>query len=57
MAKNLPAGDNHRVSAVGEQPQTCNPQNHTWVKCDTKTGRFFDQKAELTPFKGVRKEK
>ena len=33
------------------------PQNDTWVKRDTNTGRFIDQKADGTPFKGVRKEK
>lgn len=57
MAKNPPTGDNHRVGAVRERSQTYNPQNHTWVKRDTETGRFLDQKADPKPFKGVRKEK
>ncbi len=57
MAKNPPSGDNHRVGAVRERSQTYNPQNHAWVKRDTETGRFMDQKADPKPFKGVRREK
>lgn len=57
MAKNPPIGDNHRVGAVRERSQTHNPRNDTWVKRDTNTGRFIDQKADDKPFKGVRKEK
>lgn len=57
MAKNPPAGDNRRVGAVRERSQTHNPRNDTWVKRDTSTGRFIDQKADSKPFKGVRKEK
>jgi hypothetical protein len=34
-----------------------NPHNDRWVKRDTDTGRFMDQKADPRPFKGVRKEK
>jgi hypothetical protein len=57
MAKNPPSGDNHRVGAVRDRSQTHNPKNDTWVKRDTGTGRFIDQKADPKPFKGVRKEK
>jgi hypothetical protein len=58
MAKNPPPGDNHRVGAVRERSQTLNPHNDRWVKRDTDTGRFMDQKADKGhPFKGVRKEK
>jgi hypothetical protein len=57
MAKNPPSGDNHRVGAVRGRSQTHNPKNDTWVKRDTGTGRFIDQKADPKPFKGVRKEK
>lgn len=57
MAKNPPAGDNRRVGAVRERSQTHNPRNDTWVKRDTSTGRFIDQKADSKPFRGVRKEK
>jgi hypothetical protein len=57
MAKNKPIGDNARVGAVRQRSQTFNPQTQTWVKRDTGTGRFIDQKADGDPFKGVRKEK
>lgn len=57
MAKNGRTGDGHRNGAVKGRSQTYNPQNKTWVKRDTETGRFMDQKADNTPFKGVRKEK
>ena len=57
MAKNPPTGDGHRVGAVRERSQTFNPQNERWIKRDTSTGQFMDQKVDGTPFKGVRKEK
>lgn len=57
MAKNAPYGDNRRVGQVTGRSQTFNPQNGHWVKRDTATGRFIDQKADGKPFKGVRKEK
>lgn len=57
MATNPPTGDGHRNGMVKDRSQTYNPQNETWVKRDTDTGRFMDQKADGTPFKGVRKEK
>jgi len=37
----------HRPSTVNER----------WTKRDTTTGKFIDQKADKTQFKGVRKEK
>ena len=57
MAKNPPVGDGHRVGAVKQRSQTFNPKTEHWVKRDTETGRFMDQKADPNPFKGVRKEK
>jgi len=57
MAKNPPVGDGHRIGAVKDRSQTYNPQNDRWVKRDTGTGLFIDQKADDKPFKGVRKEK
>lgn len=57
MAKNPPVGDVHRIGAVKDRSQTYNPQNDRWVKRDTGTGQFIDQKADDKPFKGVRKEK
>lgn len=56
MATNPPKGDNHRNGAVRDRSQTQTPSGH-WVKRDSDTGRFMDQKADKTPFKGVRKEK
>lgn len=57
MATNPPKGDGHRNGAVKHRSQTFNPQNDRWVKRDTGTGKFIDQKADSNPFKGVRKEK
>ncbi len=57
MATNPPKGDNKRNGQVNKRSQTHNPQNDKWVKRDTETGRFIDQKSDNKPFKGVRKEK
>jgi hypothetical protein len=57
MATNPPKGDNHRIGAVRDRSQVHNPKTDRWVKRDDDTGRFIDQKADKTPFKGVRKEK
>ena len=57
LAKNHPVGDNARKGAVSDRSQTYNPQTKLWVKRDTNTGRFMDNKQDGTPFKGVRKEK
>ncbi len=57
MATNPPKGDNHRQGAVKDRTQVHNPKTDTWVKRDTDSGRFMDQKQDGTPFKGVRKEK
>ncbi|MDR3483178.1 MAG: hypothetical protein P4L91_20980 [Burkholderiaceae bacterium] len=57
MAKNAPIGDGHRVGQVRHRSQTLNPITGHWVKRDTETGRFMDQKSDADPFKGVRKEK
>jgi hypothetical protein len=56
MAKNGKSGDGRRNGAVKQRSQTFNPQNEKWVKRDTETGRFLDQKADSKPFKGVKKE-
>lgn len=55
MAKNPPAGPG-RVGAVTGRSQFLGP-NGLWTKRDTDTGLIMDQKADGTPFKGVRKEK
>lgn len=57
MATNGPSGDGHRNGAVKGRSQTYNPQNDTYVKRDSLTGKFMDVKSDGTPFKGVRKEK
>jgi hypothetical protein len=57
MATNPPVGDGRRNGAVRKRSQVYNPSNDRWVKRDTETGRFMDQKSDSKPFKGVRKEK
>jgi hypothetical protein len=57
MATNPPKGDHARKGAVRDRSQTYNPRDDRWVKRDTHTGQFVDQKADPKPFKGVRKEK
>ena len=57
MATNPPTGDGHRNGAVKGRSQTHNPKTDRWVKRDSESGRFIDQKADKKPFKGVRKEK
>ena len=56
MATNPPTGDGHRNGAVRDRSQVFNPKTETWVKRNSDTGRFMDQKQNGTPFKGVRKE-
>ena len=57
MAKNPPVGDGHRQGQVTGRSKVFNPVTEAWTKRDTSNGRFMDQKADGTPFKGVRKEK
>ena len=57
MATNPPTGDNHREGAVRDRSQVYNPKAGRWVKRNTETGKFLDQKSDDKPFKGVRKEK
>ena len=52
MAKNKA-----RVGSVRKRDQVFDPQNKRWVKRDSDTGKFMDQKADKKPFKGVRKNK
>jgi hypothetical protein len=56
MAKNAPKGDGRRIGAVRGRSQTRMP-NGIYVKRNTSTGRFMDQKVDGKPFKGVTKEK
>ena len=57
MATNPPSGDGHRNGAVRKRSQVHNPKNDRWIKRDSDTGHFIDQKADKKPFKGVKKEK
>ena len=57
MAKNGTPGDGHRNGQVTGRSQVYNGQVERYIKRDTSTGRFMDQKQDGTPFKGVRKEK
>jgi len=57
MATNPPTGDGRRQGAVRQRSQVYNPKNDRWIKRDSGTGRFMDQKSDGTPFKGVRREK
>lgn len=57
MATNPPVGDGQRKGAIRDRSQVHNPKNDRWVKRDSDTGRFIDQKANDKPFKGVRKER
>jgi hypothetical protein len=57
MAKNNPVGDNSRKGQVTNRSQVYNPKTETWIKRDSTTGRFMDQKKDGSPHKGVRKEK
>lgn len=57
MATNKPTGDGHRNGAVRGISQTHNPLTDRWIKRDTETGQFINQKSDKEPFKGVRKEK
>lgn len=54
MAKNPPKGPGRR-GAVKQRSQFLAP-NGNWAKRDASTGRIMDQKADGTPFKGVRRE-
>lgn len=51
-------GKNHRDGAVKGRSQAYNPKTDSWVKRDSETGQFIDQKtSDNKPFKGVTKEK
>ena len=57
MARNGKLHDGHREGPVKQRSQIFNPKTDRWVKRDTESGRFIDQKANQSPFKGVKKEK
>ena len=49
MATNPPKGDGHRNGAVRGRSQTFNPKTGRWVKRDSDSGKFMDQKADDKP--------
>jgi hypothetical protein len=55
VAKNGPKGGG-RQGAVTGRSQVKGASGH-WIKRDKGTGQFMDGKADVKPFKGVRKEK
>lgn len=56
MATNPPKGDGRRQGAVKGRSQFQLP-NGNYMKRDTETGQFMDQKTSGGKFKGVRQEK
>ena len=54
MAKNT--GDGYRNGSVNDRTQVQNPRNGNYVKRDTDSGKFIDQKQDGKPFKGVAQE-
>lgn len=54
MAKNGNVGDGHRNGAVTKRTQVQNPKTGLYVKINTDTGRFMDNKTSGGKFKGVR---
>ena len=57
MATNPSRRDGHRNGAVRDRSQVHNSKVNRWVKRDTDSGRFMDQKENGSPFKGVRRER
>lgn len=58
MAVNKPKGDNKRIGAVKKRIQVKNPKTKRYVKINTQTKKFMDNKAKKnSKFKGVRKYK
>ncbi|MDR0477105.1 MAG: hypothetical protein LBH14_04110 [Desulfobulbaceae bacterium] len=55
MAKNT--GEGYRKGAINDRTQMHNPKTDLYVKRDTETGRFMEQKSGGGPFKGIAKEK
>ena len=56
MAKNGPKGGGREV-VVDHRSQVYNPQTDLWIKRDTESGRFMDNKTSGGKFKGVRSER
>jgi hypothetical protein len=57
MAKNGKSGDNRRHGSVKNREQVFNPKTKLFVKINTETHKFMDNKTSGGKFKGVRTEK
>ncbi len=59
MAKNGKVGDNHRQGSIKNRVQVLNPKTNLFVKINTETHRFMDNKTSPSgaKFKGVRIQK
>ncbi|MFA4814627.1 MAG: hypothetical protein WC924_01800 [Candidatus Gracilibacteria bacterium] len=57
MATNGKSGDGRRHGAVKNRIQVLNPKTKLYVKIDTETKQFLDNKTTGEKFKGVRVEK
>jgi hypothetical protein len=55
MARNTGRGS--RIGSVKNRTQVQNPKTGRFIKRDTETGQFINQKSDVKPFKGVAKEK
>lgn len=56
MAKNAEPGKG-RIGQIDDRKQVLNPKTGLWVKIDTDTHKFMDNKTSGGAFKGVRKVK
>lgn len=56
MATNPPKGPG-RIGQIRQRSQVFNPKTQLYVKRNTATGEFIDNKMDGKPFKGIRKEK
>lgn len=57
MATNGKSGDNRRHGAVRGRTQVLNTKTGLWVKRDSSTGQFLNNKTSSDkPFKGITKE-
>lgn len=59
MAKNGKIGDNRRQGSIKNRVQVLNPKTKLFVKINTETHRFMDNKTSPSgdKFKGVRTKK
>lgn len=53
MATNGKPGDNRRHGAIKERVQVLNPKTQLYVKINTETHKFIDNKTTGGKFKGV----